>query len=259
MIVFLQVLVILSLTKEVKAQRRFHLSDSIPPRHYFAFRVEAGVVLEKPCTTLTGNYQLQSKPQGSFSGGLVYQLNMSRRWNTSYGLLLNIVSANYYVHIPDSDLKGFPSTAGAPQIEDKQVYYRASLPVSLTCNFSCSNNGFYGLHAGGKLHYSGGGTDMTTGVTMIDSTGGQSNIFKGHFTYNNNAWLSYTAGLSRTIVLKNGGLLSSDLFAELSAASFIKGTYEITVPNQPVTTGEYKIKGSCVGLCLQYYFPKRSR
>jgi hypothetical protein len=260
LIAFLHVVALLSLTKEVHAQRRFHsTTDSIPPRHYFAFRVESGVLVEKPVTTLTGNYQLQSKPQGSFSGGFIYQLNMSRRWNTSYGLLLNIVSANYYLHIPDSDLKGFPSTGGAPQILDKQVYYRASVPVFLTYNFKFSNKGFYGLHAGGKLHYSGGGTDMSLGVVMYDSSRRPNNLFKGHFTYNDGVWFSYTAGVSKTVLLENGGLLSFDLFGELSGANFIHGDYQVTVPNQPVTTGDYKIKGSCVGLSLQYYFRKRRR
>jgi hypothetical protein len=94
---------------------------------------------------------------------------------------------------------------------------------------------------------------------MYDSSRRPNNLFKGHFTYNDGVWFSYTAGVSKTVLLENGGLLSFDLFGELSGANFIHGDYQVTVPNQPVTTGDYKIKGSCVGLSLQYYFRKRRR
>jgi len=254
----LLVLLILSLTK-VSAQDFPLTKDSIRPRHYFAVRIEAGLLTENPITTLAGNYHLLSRPQGSFSGGFVYQLNMGRRWSISYGLLFNVVSTNYYLHIPDNDLKGFPASEGAPQIWDKEVYYCASLPVFLSYDFCFSKKGFYGIHAGGKLHYSGPGSDMGIIMSIQDSSGRQTDIFNGRFSYNKQPWLSYTAGVSKTMVLKNGGLLSVDLFGELAKTNFISGDYEITVPNQPVTKGGYFIKGSCVGVCFQYYFPKKRK
>jgi hypothetical protein len=256
------VLIILLLlsTKKVSAQNRFSLpKDSIPPHHYLAVRIEAGLLTYKTITTQCGNYRLQSKPQGSFSGGFIYQLNMGHRWSMSYGLLFNVVSTNYYLHIPDSDLKGYPSTGGAPQIEDKEVYYKASLPVFLSYNFCFNKKGFYSVHAGGKVNYSGVGVDLISGTMMQDSSGRLKEIFRGSFSYNKNPWLSYTAGVSKTAVLKNRGMLSVELFGELSKTNFIKGAYQITVPNQPVTKGDYLIKGSCIGLCFQYYFPKKRK
>ena len=256
------VLLILALlsTKKVTAQNRFSLlKDSILPPHYFAVRIETGLLTEKPFTTQTGNYRLQSRPQGSFSGGFIYQLNMSHRWSMSYGLLFNVVSTNYYLHIPDSNLKGYPSTGGAPQIQDKEVYYKASLPVFLSYNFCFNKKGYYSVHARGKVNCSGVGVDLTSRTIMQDSSGGWTELFKGSFTYNKRPWLSYTAGVSKTAVLKNRGMLSVALFGEMSKTNFIKGEYQITVPNQPATKGDYLIKGSCIGLCFQYYFPKKGK
>jgi hypothetical protein len=256
------VLLILAMlsTKKVSAQNRSPLlKDSILPHHYFAVRIEGGLLTEKPVTTQTGNYRLQSRPQGSFSGGFIYQLNMGHRWSMSYGLLFNVVSTNYYLHIPDSNLKGYPSTGGAPQIQDKEVYYKASLPVFLSYNFCFNKKGFYSVHAGGKLNYSGVGVDLISGTAMQDSSGRWTELFKGSFIYNKSPWLSYIAGVSITAVLKNSGMISVELFGELSKTNFIKGAYQITVPNQPVTKGDYLIKGSCIGLCFQYYFPKKRK
>jgi hypothetical protein len=115
------------------------------------------------------------------------------------------------------------------------------------------------VHAGGKINYSGVGVDLVSGTMMQDSSGRLTEIFKGSFIYNKRPWLSYTASVSKTAVLKNRGMLSVELFGELSKTNFIKGAYQITVPNQPVTKGEYLIKGSCIGLCFQYYFPKKGK
>jgi len=247
-------------TNKVSAQNRFHsIKDSIPLHHYLAVRIEGGLLTETPVTTQTGNYRLQSRPQGSFSGGFIYQLNMGQRWSMSYGLLFNVVSTNYYLHIPDSSLKGYPSTGGAPQIEDKEVYYKASLPVFLSYNFCFNKKGFYSVHAGGKVNYSGIGVDLISGTLLQDSSGRLKEIFRDSFIYNKSPWLSYTAGVSKTAVLKNDGMISIELFGELSKTNFIKGAYQITVPNQPVTKGNYLIKGSCIGLCFQYCFPKKRR
>lgn len=248
-------------TSVVFSQNKSHLLDSVLPRHYIVVQLQAAVAAKGEAKTLTGNYRLQSKLQSLFNGGFVYQLNLDSNWSISYGFQLNIMNTNYYLHIPDADLKGFPSTGGAPQIQDIQVYFKISMPVVLSYNFSFKKNGFYSARTGIKVNYSGFSIDDGMGVTMTDSNRRQVTIFNEKIISSNNykPWLSYLASLSKTFILKSGSLFSIDLFGELSTTSYVQTSYQITVPNQPVTQGTFNIKGSCVGISMQYFFPKKKQ
>lgn len=238
--------------------KTLYMFDSILPHHYFGVILEAAPLPKGNISTITGNYRLNSRLQSSFSAGFIYQVNLDYKWNIRYGLELNVMNTNYYMHIPDTDLRGYPSTSGAPQIEDKQVYFKLSLPILLTYNFSFSKCGFYSIHAGGKINYSGLSSDETTNVQMVDYSGQFTTLFSGDFASNNNnkPWISYVGNASKTFLLRNGGLFSIDLFGELSFTKFIRGNYQILVPNKPVSDGTYSVNGSCIGISLQYLFPK---
>lgn len=228
------------------------ISDSISPRHNIGFRIEAAP-LQRGTITTTGGYKMKSRIQSSFSGGFVYQVNLDDQWNISYGIELNLTNTNYYLHIPDSELKGYPSTEGAPQIEDKQAYFKLSLPVLLSRNFLSNKKRFYSIRGGGKINYSSFSADERTYTQIADSSGQLTNIFTADFTSRNNGkpWLTYIVAVSRGYVLKGGSKFSIEVFAELSTVKFIKGHYEITVPNQPISEGTFSVKGSCIGVSLQ--------
>jgi len=248
----------MSFVKFVSSQEKtpFGTQENLS-RHNNGFQLQAGIVPKAEVNTIIGNYQLQSKFQSCFNGGIVYQVNLDSNWNMSYGLQLNIINANYFSNIPATDLQGYPGNANVPQIWDKQAYFRLALPALLSYNFLFAKQGFYTLRAGVKLNFSGFSADEITTSEIADSGRQLTKIFHGDFSSNNNnkPWLTYLASLSKTFLLKNGGLFSVDLFGELSTTSYIKANYQITIPNQPVTEGELYIKGSCIGLSFQYLFP----
>ena len=256
---FLFIVMLFLMTKPSQSQNKESLlSGSILPHRSIGVQIQANIAPKGSIATIAGNYPLQSKLQSSFDGGFVCQFNLDSYWNMSYGLQLNIVSTNYYLHIPDSDLPGYPSSGGAPQIEDKQAYFKLAIPVLLSYNFLFDRHSFYSLRTGGKLNYSGFSIDERVSTSIADSNRQLTKIFQGDFTSGNNKkpWISYILGISKTIKLKNGGLLSIDLLGEVGTTKFIKGNYQITVPNKPVTDGVFSVKGSGAGISFQYLFPK---
>jgi hypothetical protein len=233
--------------------------DSVLPRHNIGVTVQTALLPGGKIQTTTGNYYLQSKPQLSFSAAFIYKVNLGYKWSIDYGAEFNVISTNYYLHIPDADLPGYPGTKGAPQIQDKQAYFKTALSALLSYNSLFSQKGFWSVSFGAKLNYSGFSIDERIGAFIADTNRQLSKIFTGEFTSNNNKkpWISYEGGFSKTRKLKNEGLFSIGLFAELSTTDFIKGNYQITIPNRPVAEGRYSVNGSGIGLSFQYLFPRR--
>jgi hypothetical protein len=86
-------------------------------------------------------------------------------------------------------------------------------------------------------------------------------FFKMHFETNpeKKVWLTYNAGGGYSMVLKNNNILSAGLYINLSFTSFAKGQYQFTVPNQPIVEGDYAVKGSYIGLSLNYSFTRTNK
>lgn len=254
------ILLLLGKTNPASSQNQM-ISDSIPPHHYIGVQIQACAMPGGSINTTAGNYHLHSKLQSCFSAAFVYQVNLGDRWSMNYGLQLNVISTNYYLLVPDSDLPGYPGSEQAPQIWDKQAYFKIALPVLLSYNFLFNKRGFYSARTEIKLNYSGFSPDERIGMSIADSNRQSTQIFSGDFTSNNNEkpWLSYVGSISKTLLLKNHGLFSIGLFAEVSTTDFIKGDYQVTIPNQPVTTGLYTVNGSCAGISFQYLFPQHRK
>ena len=228
--------------------------DSLPPAYRIGIEIQASMLPKGSINTITGNYRLQSRGQSSFSLGLCYEGILDKAFHLSYGLQVNLINSHYYLHIPDRDLPGFLSTKGAPQIEDKQAYFRVGLPVLVSYHFAQRKKSDYAIKTGLKLNYSGFSSDESVTTRLADTNYQFHTIFNGDFTSNNNQkpWVTFIVGLEKSLYLKNSGVLSIQLFAELGRTRFIKGTYQISVPNQVPATGAYAVSGSSFGLGVQY-------
>lgn len=90
--------------------------------HNISIQIRAGIQPLPPIKTFEGDYHLQSTRQTSFSAGFNYQINRDSLWEISTGIDVILNRSHYFLHIPDEDLKGFLSTGGAPQIENKEVF-----------------------------------------------------------------------------------------------------------------------------------------
>jgi len=231
-------------------------SDHLVNRYIISIQTNACVLPKANIKTFEGNYHLRSALQSSFSIGVNYQINFTSSWGFGSGLRLDVIKTNFFLHIPDSDLPGYFSTGGAPQIESKDIYPRLVVPIKIVRNINYNDKGFWDLNAGINVNYSGFSNDVIITTSIADSNFQLNQIFYGDFTSDNNkkAWITFNLGTAKSLLLKNNNLFAVGIFLEWSSTDFIKGEYEITVPNKPLTRGIYKISGSLLGLSLKYVF-----
>jgi hypothetical protein len=214
-------------------------------QNYIGIQIKACALPKANINTIEGTYQLKSSLQSSFSIGMNYLVNRNSLWGINSGLHMNITKRNFFIHIPDNDLKGFLSTEGAPQIEDKEVFFKLVVPLTVVRNLKFNNRSFWNLKAGINLNYSGFSSDETITTSIADTNYQLKDIFNGNFNSNNNKkpWITFVLSSSKIIFLKNNNLLSVELFFEYSKTDFLKGEYEITIPDKPVTRGTYAVTG----------------
>jgi hypothetical protein len=221
-----------------------------------------GAILPKArINNIEGNYTLNSKLQSSFSLGLDYDFGALHSWIFESGIHINLTKRNFFLLIPDSDLDGYPPSEGAPQIEDKEVYFKITMPFIVKKIFQFNRKGFWDINGGIKLNYSGFSTDEGIGSSIADTSFQSTNIFYGEFTSNNGKkpWLTFTVGLSRSLWLDNENILTVGLFSEFSGTDYLYGEYEITIPNKPISKGTLAVSGSCLGMTVRYTFTGLNR
>lgn len=111
--------------------------------HSFGIQLSAGVMPKPEIRIIEDYYKMHAGVQPSFDAEFYYTTNTGEFWTYSLGVGVTLISSHYYLHIPDDDLSGFPSTQGAPQIENKQVYFQLKIPFRLAYKFRPVSNGYW--------------------------------------------------------------------------------------------------------------------
>lgn len=256
-VVFSSILLSITLTQIAYAQDdTLYDSREYINNNSIGVQLKAGVLPGADFDITEGTYHLKSRLQSSFSIGMNYQTNLDHSWGINWGLHINLTKRNFFIHIPDSDLNGYLSSQGAPQIEDKDIYLRLVIPFRVIHKFLYNDHGFWDLKAGLNLNYSGFSNDEIITASIADTNYQSRNIFYGEFKSNNNnkPWVTFSLSSSKNLFLKNNNQISFEIFLELSKTDFLKGNYEITIPGKPVTRGTYSVSGSCAGFAIQYTF-----
>ncbi len=202
----------------------------------------------------TGKYTLQSNIQSSYSLGFIYSKPLSKVISFEIGAGIEVGKRNFYADIPASDNNGFD---GEKLIEDKELWAAIRLPI--TVEKRIKNN--FGIKAGLVVRYSGFSPEDEFTVTSVRANNQSFRIFRSQIDGSNDGkpWAAFLLGLSKFYSLKNNNTVSVNLRSEVSFRNFIKGDYEITIPNQPVSTGLYQVNGSSIGLFFQYHFTSSNK
>ena len=171
------------------------------------------------------------------------------------GLHINVGKRNFHYQIPGQDLQYFSGFEDGYYLENKELWETLSIPMNF--QFSIGSQPKKNLRGiiGINLKYSGFMSDEVI-TSTIYSVNGNSQIFEINLSSNNNGkvWFTINVGLSRSFILDNHNELAIGLLMDLSLHSFYKGSYQFTLPGKPISAGFYSIKGSGIGLSLQYIF-----
>lgn len=218
------------------------------------FEIISSVLPSARITKDEGNYTLRSRIQTAYDAGINYLYNLNGNLIISAGLHFVVGKRNFYLRIPDKDLPGYGGSENPPIVEDKELWHALRIPISIEKKITKAKYNFLFLKFGFDLRYSGIMPDESFGTSILDSSNHYIDVFNSEFSGKNagKPWITLFCGLSKKILLRNYNLLSLELQADFSSTYFFRGTYFITIPNQPVTSGTYKITGSSVGLSISY-------
>jgi|GEM_PF-2238924 len=225
-------------------------------KNKLGLEVSSAILPKATIIKTSGKYKLQSRLQSSYDLGMNVIFKISKYTLITSGLHFIVGKRNFFLNVPDEDVRPIRAD-GLLLLDDKELWGAFRIPFCLDIKLrSDKYNGMF-IRSGLSLRYSGLMPDLLIeGGGIVDSSNQLISFFSGDFSGDNDykPWLTLLLGAGKEFRLKNNNLLQIALVADLSRTYFYKGTYEITIPNQPVSTGTYKINGSQLGLSLQYIF-----
>lgn len=231
-------------------------NQSIPKKGNFSFEISASVLPKARITRDSGNYNLQSRLQSAFDGGINYIYNVNRTLSISAGFHVIIGKWNYFSYIPPEDLKDFYNLTEPYLIEDKDIWGAIRIPFWIEKKLNTKTNNPFSVKMGLSLRYSGFMTDEDFGWLISHPNGQVVEIFSARYQAKNDykPWVTFLSGISKNFTLSNQNILSLGLVLDISNSYFFNADYTFKIPNQPITSGTYKINGSSLGLSVQYIF-----
>ena len=199
------------------------------------------------------NTTLTSGPLVSFK----YQVNFNNCNSLIFGPQAIIAGRNFNVSFNKNDFS-------PPLKKDYAFHGSATYVTSLVLSFPVLLEKRY-LYKKTKLFFINGGLQFNA------STGADFDIFnytvenvnnvffdvaEVNVYANNDAkpWISFPLNAGYGWLLKNNNILQLAITSGISFTKFVKGTYQITIPNKPVTKGRYNSTGSFIGLAINYLF-----
>lgn len=229
------------------------LNNPIEKKNYISIELSPAIIPPATITRDRGKYKLKSRLQSSYDLGINYLHNINKNLFISTGLHFVIGKRNLFVNIPSEDIN---NADGRNYIEDKELWSCFRIPVIVEKKLYSKKALLLSIRGGVNLRYSGFMSDESFGVTYLDANNQNTQVFEASYSARNNGkpWITFLCGIYKSIPLNNENILAIGLQADISTKYFFKGDYQITLPNQPITSGKYKINGSSLGLSVQYIF-----
>lgn len=221
-----------------------------------SIEIISSILPKAKITRKEGKYKLQSYLQSSYDLGLNFIYEANKSTSISTGIHFVVGKWNFFKNFPPQDLLPY-ITDGKKMLESKGLWGAFRFPFLFEKKIDSKKNSSLILKTGINIRYSGLMLDLGIGGGgYYDQNGQMISIFSGDFSGDNNykPWITFLVGGGKVFSLKNKNILSICLQADISGTYFYIGTYEITIPNQPVSTGTYKINGTSLGLSVQYIF-----
>lgn len=138
--------------------------------------------------------------------------------------------------------------------------YLSDLLVSLSLfiekRIFYNQTNYFLVDIGGRLNFSTG-ADFDIFSIYLLNTNNQVYDAGGTDVYANNdqkPWITIPINVGYSWLAKNNNLLQLSLCSNISFTKYVNGTYQIIIPNKPLTEGSYSSTGSYIGLSLNYVF-----
>ena len=205
---------------------------------------------------LSGNLPVSANATPGLLLGFKYQKNFNNEYSLITGPEAILSGRNFNTSFSKNDfsppLASDYKTKHTSLIQDLVL----SLPALIEKRWLYSNTKFLFADAGIRFNVSLGADFDIYSITLPNTSGGFYQV-GGVDVYSNNdakPWISFPINAGHAWLLKNNNLLQLAICSNISFTKYVNGTYQIDIPNQPLTEGRYSSTGSFIGLSLNYVF-----
>jgi hypothetical protein len=131
-----------------------------------------------------------------------------------------------------------------------------SLPILLEKRMLYASTKYFFVNAGLCFNISTGADADYFEISVMNTNNSFYQVADVDVVANNDAkpWISFPINFGHAWLLKNNNLMQLSIVSNISFTKFVNGTYEVDIPNKPVTKGKYSSAGSYIGLCMNYIF-----
>ncbi|MFI5154384.1 MAG: hypothetical protein ACHQET_13680 [Chitinophagales bacterium] len=205
-----------------------------------------------------GKYDMSSSAQLGFEVRLKYYYRIDSKWSLTSGVYAGACGRNYLLTIPGGDIDSSQKEDyidNGAATRDKNLFY-ITVPIELQKRWWATKpDKCFFADIGLGINWSPSESDHFTEQLIIPGRE-PIQILEMNISLNNGGkpWLSFLSGLGYEWILSNKNMISANLNLSLSFAKVANGTYQITVPGQPVTLGNYSVTTSHIGLGINYVF-----
>jgi hypothetical protein len=214
---------------------------------YFG-KLGASLIQPGKAMTYEGAYQMRSHIQSKFVTGISLKMKLTNLVSIFGGLDFEIGKRNYFINLTAEDVQFL---GGVPYIEGKSLWKGFKMPLGLAIDFSETRSPFFFI-AGLALNYTGLNRDLDETWIAKAPDGNWYEIFQAQFSYKKVVWLNYSLGIGKSISLKNQHVLSLASEIQLCPTDFSRGDFEVSIPNKPITRGQYRADATGIGVIIQY-------
>jgi hypothetical protein len=204
-----------------------------------------------------GSNAITSKAAPGILLGLKYYINFSRKHSLVIGPEVMVAGRNFIMSINKNDF--------SPPLQDNyNLGYWNSLvpdlvfrfPVVIESRVHYKKRKYLFAGTGIALNYSTGADFYFAQIIVVDVNNNFYDAGGLNVNANNDQkpWMSYPVNLGHAWLLKNNNLLQLSICSNISFTKYVNGTYEINIPNKPLTVGNYSTTASYIGLSMNYVF-----
>jgi hypothetical protein len=208
-----------------------------------------------------GKYILKSESQPGITAGFSYHSNFAKYYSFITGIHFSVTGRDEVFFIPKIDLNRDFDVFEDGKTSQEYDLVHVGIPFCLEKRWFNSNEGFLNLIMGISLRYSLQQFDEQFEAVYESSDGSYVNFYNRQLNLGNKGkpWVDYNIGGGYSWILPNNNIFRLNILINFSNTRFVDGSYQFTVPGQPITEGRYRIKNSFMGVSIGYLFTKTNK
>ncbi len=244
-------------SQEPRLSKNDFLKNYVFKGNHLQFNFASFATVKARLKKESGNHPVTTKQALGFLLSFKYQVNYNNEYSLIVGPEATLLGRNLITSFKKNDFS--PALENDYELKGINSYVEAlvlSLPVLVEKRWLYANTKFLLANTGVRLNFSTGADFDIFSIYLPHTGNGFHNAGNVNVYANNDAkpWISFPLNVGHSWLLRNNNLLQLAICSNISFTKYVKGTYTIDVPGQPVTTGAYSSTGSYIGLSINYVF-----